>query len=113
MNEIQMNPRVKATTPSNGATSNQQKAMEMTINEGRTLMWYVVDEDGWGKIYRFKPDRKDGIWRSHKWRNTPYEDEPERERLIPPFSAKKIGRTWKDEPCLVWMNYHYSINMKD
>ena len=87
--------------------------MKETKSSGRTKMWYVVDRDGGGKIYNFKPERRNGIWLSHIRDGVIEEPEPDKERLILPPDAERLGRTWEDEPIQVEMTYEVTIQINE
>ena len=91
---------VKATTSKNGATSNQQNNMKETTITCTTLMWYAVDKDGWGKLFRNRPARLKSI------RAGVGQTEP---NLLIPDAETSTGRKWEYEPTLEQVTYEITI----
>lgn len=63
--------------------------------KGTTIMWLAVDQDGWGKMFKYCPTRHKNMWVGT--------GECAPKLLIQ--NAKTSGMTWEDEPRRVWVDF--------
>jgi len=75
-----------------------------TIAEAVTNMWFAVDKDGRGKIFRHRPTREQSIWTGIGG------CEPE---ILIPDAEKQTGRTWRDEPTKEQVSIEITINTEE